>query len=115
MSKNLNLNSVISKGTYKGKTVEQLIALKRSEIIEMVKDGYSFDEEVYEKARYKHYVREEKSVSNEIVQHQVDNKVYTKDTEKLHKILKGLETINNEPTASEEEPQVNNENEMYND
>lgn len=113
MSKKLNLNSVISKGTYKGKTVEQLIGLKRSEIIEMVKDGYVFEEEVYEKARYKHYVREV-SCSNEIVQHQVDNKVYAKDTEKLHKILKGLETINNEPT-SEEETQVNNENELYND
>ena len=90
----LNINSVIAKGEHKGKTVNDVLSIGKKEIFSLIKEGFSFDDNVLLMAGIKKNVRDVK-VSNIFVEHEKDTKSYEKDTVSLSKILKEIRTIDN--------------------
>lgn len=91
----LSLDSIIKKGKFNGKTVNQIIENDRKEIINLVKKGYSFSDEVFEKAKFKHQVRDNNIVLEVVDKPKTVNKPLNKDTEKLENIIESLSTISN--------------------
>lgn len=107
-NKKLNLDSVITAGKYKGKTVSQIVEENRKEILSLYKKGYDFEEEVFEKARYKHIIRDEK-VFCEIVTRDSPKKIKTfkKDTANISKIIEELSTIDRTSSYDDEDVHEN--------
>ena len=94
MNKALNINSVITSGNYKGKTVKDVLENGKKEIFNLIKQGFLFDDEVLSLAGIKKNVRDV-TVENVFVEHEKDNKIYEKETTSLSKILKEIRTIDN--------------------
>lgn len=108
----LNLNSIITTGKYNGKTVEDIIYENKKEILELVRKGFDFEEEVYTKAGYKHTIRDQKFIFEFVDKpKQKDTKVYAKDTENVSKIIESLSTIDNISYS----PYEDDEEETYDD
>lgn len=92
----LTLNSIITKGKYKGKTISQIIDIDRKEIVNLFKKGYYFDNEVMEKSHFKRVTHDVKC-ENVIVEHckEKNNKFYATDTKNINEILKDILTLDN--------------------
>lgn len=92
----LKLNDVITSGKHKGKTVQEMIDKNpnkaKKNILNYLKKGLYFDDEVINKVGLKKIVHEP-IVRNIVVEHKKDNKVLPKDRAKLSTILKDLHTI----------------------
>lgn len=87
----LNIDDIITKGKYSGKTVKDIIENKKA-VFEALKDGNFISEDVLNSINISKKVRNV-SYKNEIVTHEKHNKIYPKDTTSLNKILKELETL----------------------
>ena len=92
-SKELNIKSKVPCGKYKSTIVGDKLIADKKEILSLIKDGYAFTEEVLKEAKIIKRVTVEPHTYNRISEHQVDNKVYEKDTMSLKNILKSLHTI----------------------
>lgn len=91
----LNIYSILDTGKYRGKKVGEMVDNKdKAELFKLIKKGYSFNDEVLSLIGIKKNVRDVK-VSQILVDHVKDKKVYQKDTASLSKILKELRTIDN--------------------
>lgn len=88
----LDVNSIIDNGVFKNKKVIDIINNNKKDIFQLVKDGFSFNDEVLTLAGIKKIVKDVKT-SNQIVEHIKDTKVYEIDKTPLHKILKEISTI----------------------
>ena len=112
MNQTLNINSEITSGKYKGKTVGDLVTDKKI-IFTLIKQGVIFDDEVLSKAGIKKIIRDVK-VEQILVDHEKDNKVYQKETTSLSKILKEINTIENVTAENEEaKKQEEEKNNIY--
>ena len=94
MYKTLNINSEITAGIHKGKTVKEVLENGKKEIFSLIKQGFSFDDEVLSLAGIKKNVRDV-TIKQVFVEHEKDNKIYEKETTSLSKILKEIRTIDN--------------------
>ena len=94
MYKTLNINSEITTGIHKGKTVKEVLENGKKEIFSLIKQGFSFDDEVLSLAGIKKNVRDV-TIKHVFIEHEKDNKIYEKETTSLSKILKEIRTIDN--------------------
>lgn len=117
-SKKLSLESVIDNSLFKNKKVVDIINNNKKDIFKLIKEGYSFDDEVLTLAGIKKCVKEVKT-TNQIVEHEKDTKVYEVDKTPLHKILKEISTIEgytfNENSIKEETETEDEENDDIDD
>ena len=93
------MDDVLPFGRHKGKTVREMIEKKpetaRKNIMNYLKNGLYFDDEVINTVGIKKIVHEA-TVTNVVVDRKpVDNRVLPKDRAKLSTILKDLHTIDN--------------------
>ena len=88
----LHLDSIVNYSNYKNKTVADIIDKNKSVIMKMIRNGYTFDDEVLLKTNIKRSIRDVK-YQNEIVKHDVDSKKYVKDSAPLSVVLKEIMTI----------------------
>lgn len=95
MTKILNINSIIEKGKWKGKKVEEIISINKKTIFSLIKEGYLFSDEVLSKAGIKKRVKDVKIETVIIPERIKDNTHLEKDAASLSKILKELHTIDN--------------------
>ena len=93
-NKVLSLNSIINGGKFNKQTVNKVLKNNKRDIFSLIKEGFSFDNEVLQMAGIKKNIKN-KTIKNEIVEHEKDTKVYEIDTTPLHKILKEISTIDN--------------------
>lgn len=119
-NKSLSLNSIINSGKFNKQTVNEVLTNNKRDIFSLIKEGFSFDDEVLKLAGIKKNVKNS-TVKNEIVEHDKDTKVYEVDTTPLHKILKEISTIDNysfsenQDKTEEEDFDDNDKNEILND
>lgn len=86
----LKLNDIIKKGRFKNKSISDIITNNRKDIITLIKEGYEFDDEVLNAAKYKRYIKNKNYIS-EIVKHtQKETKSYQKDINDVDKILEEI-------------------------
>ena len=90
----LTEDSKIDKGIYKDKKVSFILETDKKYILSLIKEGYMFDNNVLSKAGIKKTIREEK-ITSIVVDHEVDNKTYEKDTLSISKILNEISTVDN--------------------
>lgn len=118
-NKSLSLNSIINSGKFNKQTVNEVLTNNKRDIFSLIKEGFSFDDEVLKLAGIKKNVKNS-TVKNEIVEHDKDTKVYEVDTTPLHKILKEISTIDNysfsenQDKTEEEDFDDNDKNEILN-
>lgn len=86
----------------KTKTVQQIIDEDKKNIFKLLKEGYIFEEEVLKYAHIVKTIKDEK-ISNVIVEHEKNDKVYEKDKDSVNKILKDILTLDNIKEYKEEE------------
>ena len=108
MSEKLHINSVIGKGKYNGKKVSEIISEKKV-VFSLIKEGFEFEDEVLSMAGIKKTVMDVK-VEQVFVEHDVDTKVYAKETASLQKILKELRTLDDGGDIADEIPPSTNSN-----
>ena len=89
-SNELNLDSIIEDGQYKGKKVFDLISDKKK-IFNLISKGYILSDDVLQKTGIKKNIRDFKT-ETVIVEHEKDDRVYERDTMSVSKIIKDLET-----------------------
>lgn len=89
-SNELNLDSIIEDGQYKGKKVFDLISDKKK-IFNLISKGYILSDDVLQKTGIKKNIRDVKT-ETVIVEHEKDDRVYERDTMSVSKIIKDLET-----------------------
>lgn len=94
MTTKLTLESTIETGTNKGKKVSDIVNDKKA-VFAMLRDGMMFDDEVLAVAGITRKVKGV-NISNVVVEHEVDRKVYEKDTVSVNRIIKELLTIDNQ-------------------
>lgn len=92
-SKELNIKSKVPCGKYKSTIVGDKLITDKKEILSLIKEGYTFTDEVLNEAKIVKRVTVVPHTYNRISEHQVDNKVYEKDTMSLKNILKSIHTI----------------------
>ena len=109
----LNLESIIETGRHKGKTVSQIIETDKKIIFDLLKNGYNFEEEVFEKARIKHFIRDEKIIQEIVDRSDIkDTKIYPKDTDNLRKIMESILTLNNDNYTYDKDDSLANVDEI---
>lgn len=89
---NLELNSTIESGEFKNKKIIDIIKNNKKDIFKLIKEGYSFNDEVLSTAGIKKTVKDVKT-SIQVVEHSKDTRVFEVDKTPLHKILKEISTI----------------------
>ena len=90
----LGLNDKINYGKMRGGTVEDLVKKEgKSAIFSLIKSGHTFSDEVLSFAGIKKVVHDVHTTTNECFEKETDTKVYEKDTVKLSKILKEINSI----------------------
>lgn len=106
MERALSLKSKVSYGRYKDKSVEEIVAKNKAVIMKMIKDGYTFSDQVLKKVGLKKSIHGMK-VSTQVVEHEKDTKTYAKDTKRVSEILNSLRTLDNMPSVYGMEPKDN--------
>ena len=92
MAEKLGFKSKIPTGDYKGMTVKKALEEDCKAVFNLIKKGILFEDEVLEECGIKHSVYDKKA-KYVFVEHEVDNKVYVKDTATLHTIMKEISNI----------------------
>ena len=90
----LKLDSTITEGEFKDKTVKEVLECGKKNIFSLIKTGLLFDDEVLSLAGIKKNIRDVK-VTQICADHEKDTRVYQKETASLTKILKEIRTIDN--------------------
>ena len=98
----LNINSEMTVGKYKGKTVKYILENDKKEIFNLLKQGVSFNDDVLSLAGIKKNIRNVK-ITQVFTEHKKDTKIYEKETASLSKILKEIRTLDNIPEIEENE------------
>ena len=117
MIKYLKLEDIFDDGKYQGISVREVIENDRKNVLTLSKQGYYFDDEVYEFANYKRSIRDVEFHYEFIdkVKQNKDKKKYTNDSvEKTRKFSRELSTLEDNSYIDEKEDSID-EIEIYTD
>lgn len=113
MNKILTLKDTINIGKGKRKVPVAELVESKGEIMNYIKNGYIFDDEVLKLAHITKRVGKP-TVTIEVVDRKVaKEKKYAKDTESLKNILKSLNTIDNQSTDDDFFTKNNEESDVF--
>ena len=98
----IGMDDPITSGRIKSKTPREIIKKDKRKIFTLIKNGFTFDDEVLEAAGIRRSVSNER-VYNSVCEHAVDTKRLPKDKLSLNKIIEELSTVEKEKVKANED------------